>query len=82
MTNPFAKPADCDYPGNPSVRNGRCMCIVCARCKHHTGNGHTGHYTTWCRVTQRPDGQEQDGHFCCPGDCELHAIGVDLGNLS
>lgn len=45
----------------------RCRCLVCARCDHHTGNSHQGHYWSMCRVTKRTERP----HFCCPNDCEL-----------
>ena len=27
-----------------------CRCVVCARCGHHTGNSHQGHYWRACKV--------------------------------
>lgn len=69
MSNPLARPGDCDYPGVPSVVDGKCRCLVCGRCKHHTGNSHQGHYWSFCNVTRTMRGH----HFCCPDDCELEA---------
>lgn len=45
-----------------------CRCLICARCGHHTGNSHQGHYWSYCSVT----GQIERPHFCCPGDCEIN----------
>lgn len=43
--------------------DGRCRCTICARCGHHTGNSHQGHYWKWCKQ----EGQMlDDWHFCCP----------------
>lgn len=67
QSRPGNRPADCDSPSAPTVVDGKCRCIVCAHCKHHTGNSYTGHYTTWCHVINRLD----TGHFCCPDKCEL-----------
>jgi hypothetical protein len=41
--------------------------MLCARCRHRTGNFTQGHYWSWCAVTRRSG---EDFHFCCPGDCE------------
>lgn len=30
--------------------DGQCRCIVCARCGHHTGNSHQGHWWAFCKV--------------------------------
>jgi len=52
--------------------DGRCRCIVCARCGHHTGNSHQGHYWGWCKVTR----SMRTAHLCCPDPafgCELEA---------
>lgn len=51
----------------PTMLDGRCRCIVCPRCDHHTGNAHQGHHWSYCTVT----GTTREFHFCCPGDCEL-----------
>lgn len=60
----------CDAPtGTASMLDGRCRCVVCGRCGHHTGNGHQGHYWAFCKVT----GTTRAFHFCCPDDCELEA---------
>lgn len=47
--------------------DGGCRCVVCARCGHHTGNSHQGHFWAFCKVTR----SIREPHFCCPGDCEL-----------
>lgn len=50
--------------------DGSCRCLVCARCGHHTGNSHQGHYWAWCSITR----SLRDHHFCCPDrefGCEL-----------
>ena len=54
-----------------SVVDGHCRCLVCARCGHHTGNSHQGHYWAYCQVTRG----KRDFHFCCPAPagCELEA---------
>ena len=57
----------CDYPGTPSMLNGRCRCLVCGRCGHHTGNSSQGHYWLYCHATK----VTRKAHFCCPGNCEL-----------
>ncbi len=44
-----------------------CRCVVCARCDHHTGNSHQGHFWKMCKVTK----SMRDFHFCCPNNCEL-----------
>jgi hypothetical protein len=63
----------CDYVGvggvGPAYIDGHCRCLVCARCGHHTGNSTQGHYWGWCKVSRTV----REGHFCCPGDCELEA---------
>lgn len=66
-------PPGCDSPDPPSVYVNDagehvCHCIVCARCKHHTGNANQGHYWLWCSVTKT---ESKKWHFCCPGNCEL-----------
>ena len=56
--------------GPPSMLDGKCRCLVCSRCGHHTGNSHQGHYWKWCLLTQ----SMRDFHFCCPDKehgCEL-----------
>lgn len=72
----FATPPGCDaneFGSYASVyTDGRCRCLVCARCGHHTGNGTQGHYWTWCKVTR----SMRTNHFCCPDSefgCELEA---------
>jgi len=63
------RPSDCDSPDPPSMVDGHCRCIVCSRCKHHTGNSSQGHYWSWCNVTKTV----REFHFCCPDNCELEA---------
>lgn len=57
--------APCDAPngGSYMMIDGkiRCRCTVCARCGHHTGNSHQGHYWGFCKVTRTV----REGHFCC-----------------
>jgi hypothetical protein len=60
---------DCDAPNRPMYIDGSCRCLVCARCKHHTGNSNQGHWWGYCKVTKTV----RAFHFCCPGDCELEA---------
>lgn len=65
-------PSGCDYEGAASqyaAVNGQivCRCLVCGRCKRHTGNSTQGHYWGYCKVTKTV----RDFHFCCPDDCEL-----------
>ncbi len=62
----------CDAPPPGPVYMGPndtfvCRCVVCARCKHHTGNSNQGHYWAWCKVLK----SMQVHHFCCPDNCEL-----------
>lgn len=57
----------CDYPTATRDRSGKCRCLVCSRCGHHTGNSHQGHYWSYCKVTKKVE----RFHFCCPDDCEL-----------
>jgi hypothetical protein len=81
------RPEGCDAK-HPSVymsREGKyvCRCTVCARCKHHTGNSHQGHYWAVCKVLVKFHDTHKtksfldckqcltDFHFCCPSDCEL-----------
>ena len=62
----------CDAPyGATYGPEGQCRCLVCARCHHHTGNSHQGHYWAMCKVT----GTDREFHFCCPSapGCELEA---------
>jgi hypothetical protein len=41
----------CDYEGGATVyQDGTCRCLVCARCGHHTGNAHQGHWWKACKV--------------------------------
>ncbi len=59
-----------EYGGHPSMDGtGRCRCVVCARCGHHTGNSHQGHYWGFCHVTRTV----REPHLCCPTEpgCEL-----------
>jgi hypothetical protein len=64
----------CDYGGGASIyinwkdKTVTCRCMVCARCNHHTGNSHQGHYWKFCKVTKHME----EFHFCCPGDCEIY----------
>jgi hypothetical protein len=51
----FGDDSPCDaaeYGAHPSMSmlDGRCRCVVCARCGHHTGNSHQGHYWKSCQV--------------------------------
>lgn len=71
---PFgAPPPECDagkFGEFPSVLDGRCRCMVCGRCGHHSTNNHQGHYWTWCSVTK----SMRKPHFCCKDPafgCEL-----------
>jgi len=51
----------------------QCRCVVCPRCRHHTGNAHQGHHWGFCKVT----GTVREGHFCCPDPafgCELEVM--------
>jgi hypothetical protein len=54
----------CDAPPESpaSYEDGHCRCVICARCHHHTGNSHQGHYWSYCRLRRGPQGF----HFCCP----------------
>jgi len=50
-----------------------CRCVICARCKQHTGNTTQGHFWDFCKVTatcRKP-------HFCCPANCELENPDVE-----
>jgi hypothetical protein len=62
-----------EWGGYPSVGlEGGCRCVVCARCHHHTGNSHQGHYWGLCKVTHAV----REFHFCCPDPeygCQLEA---------
>lgn len=67
---------ECDAPdgGSYMMFDGviRCRCVVCARCGHHTGNSHQGHYWRLCKVT----GTLREFHMCCPDPaygCALEA---------
>lgn len=63
---------DAEHPSIYSDGNGgfMCRCIVCARCKQHTGNATQGHFWAWCKKTK----QKEEFHFCCPGlPCEYKA---------
>ena len=60
----------CDAPSaTVSVVDGSCRCVVCPRCRHHTGNAHQGHHWGFCKIT----GTVREPHFCCPDEpgCEL-----------
>jgi hypothetical protein len=46
-----------------------CRCVICIRCRQHTGNSHQGHHWRLCRITRG----FRNPHFCCPNDCELGA---------
>jgi hypothetical protein len=67
--------SECDamqYGGAPSMFDGQCRCLVCARCGHHTGNSHQGHFWSMCKATR----SLRDFHFCCPDTehgCELES---------
>jgi hypothetical protein len=75
MTGFGVAPPDCDaelFGNAPTVLDGRCRCLVCGRCGHHTGNTHQGHYWAWCKVTRTI----RKHHFCCPDPafgCQLEA---------
>jgi hypothetical protein len=43
-------PGMCDADTPTVGQDGRCRCLVCARCGHHTGNSHQGHYWSHCKV--------------------------------
>lgn len=79
----MSAPPGCDaeqFGAHPSVLNGRCRCLVCARCGHHTGNANQGHYWSWCSVTR----SIRSFHFCCPdtvSGCELQAATMPLEAL-
>ena len=64
----FGGTSECDAT-DASYVDGHCRCIVCARCGHHTGNAHQGHYWAYCSATKTL----RDFHLCCPDDCELEA---------
>lgn len=68
---------ECDAPdgGSYMMIDGkvRCRCVVCPRCRHHTGNSHQGHYWGFCKVT----GTIRQAHLCCPDPkfgCELESV--------
>lgn len=78
-------PCDAEAFGQvPSFIDGHCTCVICARCGHHTGNGHYGHYATGCkalmkRLREKNPGRQMDPatwmaavqrepHFCCPDE--------------
>lgn len=70
------------YPRVPGI--GVCRCLICSRCKKHTGNNNQGHFWSFCQVTKTT----LIPHQCCPGDCELDSghraaqkISVALGYL-
>lgn len=72
----MANPDGCDSPRPPSQYVGesgviKCRCLICGRCKHHTGDNNQGHYWAYCNVTKTT----REFHFCCPDDCELEAKG-------
>lgn len=63
---------DCEHAGYVDARYPGvvfCRCLICSRCKQHTGNNTQGHYWSWCQVTRTT----RRHHQCCPGDCELEA---------
>jgi hypothetical protein len=64
-----ATSTDCDAPGGTATfyKDGKCLCVVCSRCKRHTGNSNQGHFWAFCSVTK----QMEAHHFCCPDKCEL-----------
>ena len=43
-----------------------CTCLECSRCHKH-GHSTYGHWQSHCSVSRKLE----QGHFCCPGDCEL-----------
>ncbi len=53
-----------------------CKCMWCGQCGQHTTATY-GHWTTICRMSRCIPGQMTlsetmgQGHFCCPGQCEL-----------
>lgn len=63
----------CDDPtATRNILTGQCRCTVCARCHHHTGNSHQGHWWKFCKVTRTM----REFHFCCEDPaygCELEA---------
>ncbi len=66
--------SECDAPPEApaSYVDGRCRCVVCPRCHHHTGNAHQGHYWAYCSMKRGI----REFHFCCPDPaygCELEA---------
>lgn len=78
----------CDFEGVPSLymdRDGTyvCRCMICFRCKRHTGNSTQGHFWQVCHVRIKFHSQHKkdsvldceechpDFHQCCPNDCEL-----------
>ena len=67
----LGNPPGCDSPTPASRIGDLCRCIVCARCGHHTGNSHQGHFWSFCSVT----GETRSPHMCCPGNCELENTG-------
>jgi hypothetical protein len=69
--NELGSPAGCDSLTATVHPDGRCRCLVCARCGHHTGNTSQGHYWGFCKATKTI----REHHFCCPGDCELETKG-------
>jgi hypothetical protein len=81
MTGFGVAPPDCDaelFGNAPTVLDGRCRCLVCGRCGHHTGNASQGHYWAWCKVTH----SIRKHHFCCQDPvygCSLEATLVEGG---
>ena len=65
----FGGRGECDahlFGGAASVNalTGECRCIVCARCGHHTGNSHQGHYWKACKVlSARFDAEHAGEHI-------------------
>ncbi len=76
-------PPGCDahlFGEFPSVEGGKCRCLTCARCGHHSTSGHQGHYWAGCRAT----GRQRKPHFCCRDPlfgCELQAATMPLEML-
>lgn len=69
-------PPGCDahlFGEHPSVADGRCRCMTCSRCGHHSASTHQGHYGGWCRAGQAL----RESHFCCKDPafgCELEPL--------
>jgi hypothetical protein len=69
-------PPGCDahlFGEHPSVADGRCRCMTCGRCGHHSASTHQGHYGGWCRAERAM----RESHFCCKDPafgCELDSL--------